>query len=109
MSPSRLEARHDGQVGFMKFVIAANSATIAVAVAPTPLTTPLSRQRRPRARSQCGTMPDCESVNAAKTLNAYSGNSAPVDPPKATMSNALRMPSSKMPLEKANRSPRKAS
>ena len=52
------------------FVTAITTVTIAVAVAPTPLIAIRHRQPLERSRSQCRTMPDCESVNEMKTPTA---------------------------------------
>ena len=98
-----------GRLGSMKLVAAAMSVTRPVAHAPRPLTSAFSCQWRPFKRRQCSTMPACDRVNAVKTATAYSGSSAPVDPPNTMISSALRVPRIKMPFEKASRSPRKAS
>lgn len=98
-----------GRSGSMKVVTAAISVTRAVTSAPTPFTAALSCQCGPRSAHQWRTMPAWERVKAAKTLRAYSGSNAPVDPPKSTTSSALSSPSSRMPFENARRSPPKAS
>ena len=53
-------------------------------------------------------MPDWEMVKSMNTPTAYSGISAWVEPPPAITTRAATTPSSRMPVENARRSPRKA-
>ena len=54
-------------------------------------------------------MPDCDSVNDVNTPTAYSGISAFVMPPNATISALAMTASTTMPFENTSRSPRAAS
>ena len=51
-------------------------------------------------------MPDCDSVNDVNTPTAYSGISAFVMPPNATMSAPANSARTTMPFENTSRSPR---
>ena len=71
----------------VNFVVATISVTIAVATAPTALITTPRCQFGSRSFRWWRTMPVCDSVNDMNTPTAYSGISALVTPPNATISN----------------------
>ena len=81
-----------------------------VATAPTPLITALRFQPGSRSFWWWRTMPACDSVNDVNTPTAYSGISALVMPPNATISDAGRARRGRAtPFENTSRSPRLAS
>ena len=68
------------------FATSTTSSVTPVATAPAALTRMLATRGLPGARTQCTTMPACDSVKARKAPMAKSGISLSVIPPK-TMSN----------------------
>ena len=86
-------------------VTATTTRTRVVATAPTRLNSALVSHPSPPSRRHFRTMPAWESVNETNTPIMYSGMRAWVSPLKATS----RMPASRlrtrMPFEKARRSP----
>ena len=71
------------------FATSTTTRVTPVARAPSPLIDDVERRgARPPARSQCATMPACESVNARNAPTANSGISRSVMPPKTISRNA---------------------
>ena len=90
----------------MNFVPPMITATTPVVTAPMPLMTMLRLEPGSGLRSQCTTMPPCESVKDRKTPNAYSGISRFTSALNTMSSPTEAAPSTMMPFENASRSPR---
>ena len=89
----------ESQAPCVNFVPRIMTATTAVATAPRALIKRPVFQPNSFTRSQCLTMPDCDSVNETKTPNAYRGISRVTSPPNAASKTAAAPASSMMPFE----------